>query len=139
MCRGCVALFVVLVLGAPMRADDLKKIEGTWVVVSVNVRGQDEKELVGRKLTFAKGKVTLQEKQGTEPKKGVFKIDETTTPRQIDITPEEEPRPLRGIYALDGDMLKICLGDGPDEERPTKFETAADRKVVLLVLKRDKP
>jgi hypothetical protein len=44
---------------------------------------------------------------------------------------------LSGIYSLEGDELKICAGRGDD--RPTDFATEPGAKVLLLVLKREKP
>jgi hypothetical protein len=56
------------------------------------------------------------------------------------MTAEALDRPTKGIYELDGDRLRVCIGDAPEEERPTKFGTDPQRKkLVLLVLKRAAP
>jgi uncharacterized protein (TIGR03067 family) len=50
-----------------------------------------------------------------------------------DLLPEE---PIKGIYEIDGDNLKICFAI--EGERPTKFESPADSVQMLIVLKRIK-
>jgi hypothetical protein len=44
---------------------------------------------------------------------------------------------LAGIYRLEGDGLKICVGAGDD--RPVDFATKDGAKAVLLILERRKP
>ena len=44
---------------------------------------------------------------------------------------------LKGIYALDGDDLKVCFG-APGEKRPTEFKTEGGSSEQLAVMKRDK-
>ena len=44
---------------------------------------------------------------------------------------------FQGIYALDGDDLKICFAP-PGEKRPTEFVTQGGSSEQLVVLKRDK-
>ena len=55
------------------------------------------------------------------------------------VRPETADRGIiRGIYQLDGDRLKICLGE-PGKGRPAKFETKPGSGHKLLELKRAKP
>ena len=73
-----------------------------------------------------------------------FKLDANKTPPTVDMTilsaanakdKEEVGRILLGIYALDGDHLRLCVAP---RERPTAFETKGKPDTVLLVLKREK-
>ncbi|HVS36600.1 MAG TPA: hypothetical protein VMS17_13640, partial [Gemmataceae bacterium] len=43
------------------------------------------------------------------------------------------------IYALEGDVLKICLASPEDPTRPTELATKEGGKSLLIVLKREKP
>jgi uncharacterized protein (TIGR03067 family) len=72
-----------------------------------------------------------------------YKVDATKSPAAIDFTIDEAPvqeavgSKAKGIVALDGDTLKLCYNPmGGD--RPTKFESTADNKNHLIVLKRAK-
>ena len=50
-----------------------------------------------------------------------------------DLLPDE---PIKGIYEIDGDSLKICFAI--EGERPKKFESAEGSTTMLIVLKRIK-
>jgi RNA polymerase sigma factor (sigma-70 family) len=77
--------------------------------------------------------------------KGKFKLDISKSPKAIDLkivealAPNEdnEGKTVLGIYALDGDDLKLCLATPGEEDRPTKLAGEAG-KHVLLTLKREK-
>ena len=74
-----------------------------------------------------------------------FKLDPTKTPATIDMTVteagnakdnEQVGKTLHGIYALDGDNLKLCTDPNV---RPTTFDTKGKgRDTVLTMLKRQK-
>jgi uncharacterized protein (TIGR03067 family) len=74
-----------------------------------------------------------------------FKLDISKSPKAIDLEIVEAPAPNEdkegktslGIYALDGDDLKLCLASPGEEDRPTKLAGEAGRH-VLLTLKREK-
>jgi hypothetical protein len=44
---------------------------------------------------------------------------------------------LKGIYALDGDELKVCFG-GPADNCPAEFISAGGSNEQMVVMKRDK-
>ncbi len=116
---------------------DQKAIEGTWVVVSMESRGEAEKMEGTMTLTFSGDQVTLKHEDRT--KIGKVRIDATTTPKQLDITPaDKEDAPMKGIYELNGDSLKICTVEQRDGERPGSFDSKVEKKAVLLTLKRQK-
>ena len=55
------------------------------------------------------------------------------------ITPaDKEDMPMKGIYELNGDSLKICTVEQRDGERPGSFDSKVEKKAVLLTLKRQK-
>jgi uncharacterized protein (TIGR03067 family) len=144
--KTCVALLLCVGLAtaadapkADPPAGDQKKLEGMWTVVSAEMRGEKKEDLVGTTVTFAGDNITIRVKGKDADQEGKFKLDPSATPKRLDVTPRGADKPMLGIYELDGGDLRLCLADKPEEERPAKFETQAGRKVVLLVLKRNKP
>jgi uncharacterized protein (TIGR03067 family) len=121
--------------------EELAKFEGTWKIVSLTVDGTEmpatlfkETRLIlrGDKFTHVEGKTAHA---------GTFKVDLGKKPKQIDITFTEGPekgKTIAGIYELEGDTYKVCIGmKGTD--RPTAFESKAGSGVGLEVLHREKP
>src|SRR5262249_28594028 len=69
-----------------------------------------------------------------------IKVDSTTTPKCIDLAFREPKKVLEGVYAIDGETLKLCVNRQADgvRERPTGFATNDKPEWRLLVFKRDK-
>ncbi len=129
-------LTVVLVVAAPAPPEkekkDEDKIQGTWVVVSA--------ELKGAKLEFTGDTVLIYDPRMGHDEKAKIKLDASKKPRTIDITPEKEAgreKTLLGIYELDGDELKLSFAK-EEGERPTEFASKPGSNVSLIVLKREK-
>lgn len=122
--------------------DEVKKLEGTWVVTSATRDGKAWVDL--KEMTFAGKELTLKSKDGKEQgfpfeQRLPFKVDPTRTPKAIDLrilsaggwfTSNVD---IKGIYELDRDTLKLCLG--AQDKRPTEF---SDKGSSLIVLKRQK-
>jgi uncharacterized protein (TIGR03067 family) len=133
------SLFVGLVLavGAPGPKDskaDPPKVEGDWVQESYVLGGTDSDREKGRVFRFTDGKLVM---VGRSEDIG-YKLDPKPNPPHIDLIPigKENGDPILGIYKLDGDTLMICFPKGGRAERPTKFESPAGTRIVLLTLKR---
>jgi uncharacterized protein (TIGR03067 family) len=123
---------------APIHArgeGDMDKIQGTWTVSAGEKAGHKAQagDLKDAKMTFSGGKFAW--KAGGKETEGTFSVDATKTPGEISISMKDKK--LAGIYRIEGDELKICIGVGDD--RPTDFATKAGAKSMLLVLKREKP
>src|SRR5262249_45781648 len=131
MMRLCSVLLVAgaaLALAADEKKDDakdeLKKFEGTWVLVSSEQNGEKAPEEALKKArpkATAKGdKVTLFA-EDKEVMQLTFTVDPTKKPKTIDSTattgPDKGKKSL-GIYEFDGDTLKICYNE---KERPKDF------------------
>jgi uncharacterized protein (TIGR03067 family) len=109
---------------------DHAALQGEWEVVSAESNGEPPPPglLDGAKFAFSGDGLTLLGKEGT------FELDATQSPRRIDFV-RGKGRQL-GIYELDGDSLKLCVG--PADDRPTEFKTKPRTDHSLFVLKRKK-
>lgn len=141
--HALLVLAVGLLVAADAKEDDakkeLKKLEGTWQVVSMEMDGQKQPEdeakqfkivIKGNKYTLKRGDDTVNQ--------GTFTIDATKKPKTIDIKPTEGDnagQTMLGIYEQDGDTQKTCYAQ-PDKKRPTKF--SSDNGQTLIVQKRQK-
>ncbi len=125
---------------------ELKKLEGTWEVVSVESNGRKgaEGELTGLAYVFeANGKWKLQ-KDGESQAEGTFTIDPTKNPPTIDykivssISEESKGKTSLGIYKLDGDKLTVCRTWPDNDQRPAEFAASAESKCILTEFNRKK-
>src|SRR5258707_15458426 len=86
--------------------DEMKKLEGTWVRIAVDVDGQKSED--SKDPTKA---IALNIK-GDKYHDESFKIDPTKSPKHINVmTVDDKGKPftLPGIYELKGDVLKVCF------------------------------
>jgi uncharacterized protein (TIGR03067 family) len=108
-------------------------ITGIWRVVSYEDDGRSLEYWKNIKLKIDRGvsqavfRWYLGEK-GDQEAMTVYKFDPGRNPGWID---EDNEDGKKGIYELDGDTLRICLGD----KRPTTFDSKPGSK--LIVLERD--
>jgi uncharacterized protein (TIGR03067 family) len=137
---------VVILVGAALAVaaddakDEMKKLEGTWLVVSGENDGEkfpDEaaksmKAIVkGDKVTIYMGDKVVGE--------ATYTVDPTKKPKTMDTTstmgPDKGKKSL-AIYEFDGDTLKICFTEG--DERPKELTGKKGSKCFLIVYKREK-
>jgi uncharacterized protein (TIGR03067 family) len=130
-------------------AGELKKMQGTWAVVSRTVNGSESKNridtvvIAGDHLQFlVMGEVRTE---------WAITLDVTKNPKVFDRARaavrgrtaerggKSEPLVFRGIYHLEGDTLRIVstMVRG-SQERPSDFQ-AARLGETLYILKRKKP
>ncbi len=122
-------------------ARDLKRMEGDWAAVSMEVDGvkvPDEdamayfRSVKGDQYTVSRYRKVLG--------KGTIRLDATKKPRAIDALPagaSGEGKSLLGIYEFDGNKLKLCFAR-PGSARPTEFASKEDSGHTLTVWQRDK-
>jgi uncharacterized protein (TIGR03067 family) len=138
--------WILLTIGFVMAAEtpkenatkkDQERLQGTWKVVAVEVNGKkaDAKEIEKFKWIITADKITWSYGRNPDPD-FLYKLDSSREPKRIDLTfPERKTETTEGIYKLDGDDLKVCIGK---TERPTDFTAKAGSRHYLYVLKREK-
>jgi uncharacterized protein (TIGR03067 family) len=125
---------LVLVVGHA-RADDKadnEKLQGEWKLVSFELKGKSE-EVPDAKYKFEGKNWSATSTSGGDGE-GTFAIDSSKKPKSIDFT--GKGRLAKGIYELDGDTLKVCMGEHAGLDRPTEFKSA--EKVIVMTFKRVK-
>jgi uncharacterized protein (TIGR03067 family) len=119
---------------------ELEPFQGTWKLAAFELEGKqlDIDDFKETRLTVKGDTFTMTTAAATY--KGTFMIDGAKKPKTIDMTftdgPEKGKTSL-GIYEVDGDTWKICIGL-TGKERPKEFVTKADSGHALEVLKREK-
>ncbi len=129
----------VVLLHAGEPAPDLERMRGVWTVVSLTEQGKAIPAAETDILEFVinNGVMTVSEK-GTIVVQYQIKLDPEKTPRAIDFTHEigeNKGKTEPGIYAFDGDKLKLCL-DEKRKGRPTVFEGKESETFSVIVLKK---
>jgi uncharacterized protein (TIGR03067 family) len=122
-------------LAADNKSDEAKKLEGTWVVTSATLDGKVLDDLKNGQIMIAGDKLTIKGSDGKELKHS-FKVDPSKKPKTMDLAFVEKvanAAPSSVIYDLDGDTLKLVLGQ--PGKRPAEF---TDEGRPLVTLKRKK-
>jgi uncharacterized protein (TIGR03067 family) len=137
---------------ADKRADEDKKattskhgieeLQGVWQLIGMEAEGQvvpheqiaatdDEKKRVvidGKVFSYT---TTLGKKDNK-----IIKIDNTHSPKWIDLISFDESESSLGVYRLEGDELRICLSCDTEQKRPTELATKKGTQDMLLICKR---
>ena len=120
--------------GGSVAADDPVKIEGRWKVISVDLAGMPVPGLEDAELVLADGKKVFTLPDG-RVEKGTYRLNAARQPGEIDATTEGKDGTERGIYAFDGDTLKLCLATSGGQ-RPREFATREGSDQISIVLRR---
>lgn len=124
-------LFAALV--GSVTANDVSRIEGRWKVTSVELAGIPVPGLEDSELVLADGKKVFTLPDG-RLEKGTYELDTAKEPSEIVVTTEGKGGTEIGIYAVDGNTLKLCLATNGGQ-RPKQFVTARDSDQILIVLR----
>jgi uncharacterized protein (TIGR03067 family) len=127
--------------GEEAPTQDLTKFQGRWKAVSVEDGGKKrpEEHIKDWTLTVEKARMTAKDRDLILDE-STFKLDPSKKPAGITITylsGADKGKVLHGIYALDGDALKICVTFN-EKETPTEFASKEGTDLTLVVLKRDR-
>jgi uncharacterized protein (TIGR03067 family) len=117
-----VLLVCVIVCPAPFdEKEALKQLQGTWRVVSLKMEGQHQTpEKPPKSITVVGNKLNGMGSQL------VITLDASKKPKWLDLTEIGQGRePVRGIYEVEGDTLRLCFSllPGQESNRPSGFET----------------
>jgi uncharacterized protein (TIGR03067 family) len=127
------------------KADEMKKLEGEWQAVEVEINGKkrtnDDDEVKKLRVVIKGNNMTIRSSDGAgAERKKTFKIDPSKSPKEIDITSldgQEKDQIAAGIYKFEKDRLIICIPNFKDPTvRPKEFKAGADDGVLLVVLER---
>ncbi len=128
----------------PVRKDpvkeEVKKLEGTWQAVAFAESGRQAPPTLTDTMTwtFQGNRFTWRFSKDKVEMDGTYTINPGKKPKQIDLADKETDYKGVGIYALDGDTLKIRFHQAGDP-RPIKFSTRRGTSdQFLLILKRVK-
>ena len=139
-------VYVVAALGqeTPKKGDDvkeeLKRLEGTWRVVAVELGGKEmDREEIGPNnlLVFSGTKSSVVTGTKMRTIECTFTLDPTKSPKWMDSTRISDKISWPGIYKLEGDTLKVFLGS-PGGKRPTGFKTKEGTQQVIHTYQRVK-
>ena len=123
--------------GGDAAKSELKKLEGTWSMVSGEAKGEKlpENTIKGAKLTIVGDKHTV--KIGEDTIIGTHKLDPTKKPKEIDAMDTEGPfkgKTVFGIYKLEKDEFTVCFASA-GKERPKEFTTKSGTGELFHVWK----
>lgn len=125
--------------GANATKEDMEKLRGAWIVMAGESAGEKvpDRELKAR-FVFSGNKLVIQWDDQKEKDEANYELDATKKPKAIDLmpTPGDPDDRLKGIYTLEGNQLKICVGG--NEERPMEFKSTKDNGFKLVILRREK-
>ncbi|MEQ9379867.1 MAG: TIGR03067 domain-containing protein, partial [Pirellulales bacterium] len=123
-------------------ARDRQRIEGTWVLVGLEIDGKAVSEEDARKLSVingADGTWSLWS-EGEELSRGTSTFDPTQEPKALDFTPttgDSKGQLFLGIYELGDDARKMCFAP-TGKPRPTEFNAPAGTGHICVKFERVK-
>jgi uncharacterized protein (TIGR03067 family) len=128
----------------PMKKDpvkeDMKKLEGQWVIESYIQLGQDMSATWAGKMSRVITGNRWATTSGGQTTQYTFQIDPTKRPKAMDITtvgPGGEKQTFLCIYEVTGDTLTLCQAQG-GQKRPTKFTAKAGNDILTVAKRRKK-
>lgn len=157
-----VLVSLLALTGCKKPPDDKALAQGEWEIAAVDVPDETDKneqreaeKLKDVTILVQGDRVTVTHAKEKGGLKATFTLDQTKSPREVDITeatvtgddagePEAIPGTTRGIYQISGDelVLALPLGNGKNLPRPTEFKPLADkanhRGVLVFHLKKRK-
>jgi uncharacterized protein (TIGR03067 family) len=150
MKRSLLALAVLAAGAAPAAAQpeaakkDLDRMQGTWVLIGGRINGRDvtpNEAQIADIVVVIKGDEMRAIFKG-KPSDSVsrMKLDPSKSPAQVDTEDIEGPgkgTKNYGIYAVDGEILKLCIRDKANG-RPPAFDSKEEGNFddCYLILKR---
>jgi uncharacterized protein (TIGR03067 family) len=142
MIRKVLLIPALLIITSGLRgAGDAKKdgdsLQGNWIVIShMNNDSKSSDEVVKKMKVTIKGQ-TLTISRGKEKMVADLKLYPGKQPKAVDLEFQEpKKQTIHGIYALEGDMLKIAWNN--KGEGPKTFPKEPKDGTGMIVLKKAK-
>jgi uncharacterized protein (TIGR03067 family) len=114
------------------------ELPGIWQAIAATINGEElpAREIDAIRLTLTATRFTTT-RAGQSLFDSSYSIDRSATPMQIEMIGVEDfaGQPARGIYALEGDTLRLCYKT-PGFPRPTEFTSQPGSGAFLIILKR---
>jgi uncharacterized protein (TIGR03067 family) len=129
-------LALALLVAAPGPKDPPKKeppsIVGEWACTECIAGGRpfpgEMLPMIGIRF-MADGKFKF--RFGLEEGTGTFTTDPSKDPAEVNYTSDKSGKGNHGIYKIEKDVLILCATEGGGQ-RPTKFESPAGTRIMLL-------
>jgi uncharacterized protein (TIGR03067 family) len=118
---------------------ELDKYQGTWVLISEELQGEDVPVRKRPKLSCVVKDDKLVFTSNGKERSAFVRLDPGKNPATYDLIRDDGFLSLNGIYVWDGDdVIKICAAD-QGGDRPAEFKTAAGSPNRIRIWKRKKP
>lgn len=125
--------FWALLATAATLADEAKTdhqlIQGAWRLVKITESAQHEEVLQDDAGMVFKGDELVMMRNGQEMDRGTFKLDESKTPKEIDLISPKGHETSHGIYKIEGGTLTICISE---KDHPKDFVPRKDNLVEVF-------
>jgi uncharacterized protein (TIGR03067 family) len=126
---------------AAAAAAELKKLQGTWVVVEAERDGAPLDRIKGNKLVVKDNQFTVVTESAEL--KGDLTLDPRKKRKTIDFQHQEgmlSGKKWEGIYKLDAEKLTLCYSEADaGKDRPDEFATMPGTRRLLIVVERKSP
>ena len=118
------------------RSLERQRLRGTWKVISCELSGKALDSGFFSQFVFDGTEVTVKEK--AESIKAEFTLDVAKKPKKISLSTlsSQIPRPISGIYSLEGETLVICLATATKAPAPAELGTKPGDSRLLITLHR---
>ncbi len=111
-------------------SEEYRRFADGWVVESAHVGGVAVEKYKGKRFYFRASKTWYTDRDGSESAPNKYRLNPAKPIKEVDLATEAGT--LLGVYELDGDTMRLGLGD--QKVRPA----SADRGAQVYVLKRVK-
>jgi uncharacterized protein (TIGR03067 family) len=124
-------------------SDASSRLQGTWTATRAERDGQAAGDIVGNRLSFTGRRFEIVSKDGQRLYAGTVRLDPGQKPAALDFEHADgslKGKAWKGIYALEGDTLKVCdNAPDPEKARPTRFEARKGSGHVMVTFTRARP